>query len=444
MINRLNAEDADFAKQLAQLRAPPPTASKIQHAVTDIIAQVKNDGDRALLALCAKFDDFCPPTANDLYVSESALAAAQTDVSPSLLAALQDAAARIRNYHCRQRPQSWQYTDDDGNMFGERILPVAHAAIYAPGGQAAYPSSVLMGVIPAKIANVDKITLLTPAIGGTVPMATLAAAHIAGADSVLMLGGAQAVAAAAFGTPTIPRADVIVGPGNAFVAEAKRQLCGCIGIDSLAGPSEVLIIADNTANPLWVAADMLAQAEHDIDAQSILISPSREHVEQVAMAIAAQIAKQPRAALIAQSLAARGALIIARDIEDCCRIADDIAAEHVQIMCAKAPEVAARLRHAGGIFIGAHSSVALGDYGAGPNHILPTAQTARFASPLGVGNFVKRTGILQTTAAGARPLAQTAAILAAAEGLFAHAASAQLRADDNDKKSSSDAPKTVL
>ena len=423
MIRRLDATAADFSKSLASLRNLPSTA--VQESVAEVIQQVREEGDAALLAFSEKFDNFRPNAATDFYAPVSP--EAKTKIEPPLLEALEEAAARIRDYHQRQMPQAWQHTDSQGNMYGETITPVAHAAVYAPGGTAAYPSSVLMGVIPAKIAGVPKITLITPATGGVLPLITLAAAVVAGADNVVMLGGAQAVAAAALGTETIPRADVIVGPGNAFVAEAKRQLYGEVGIDSLAGPSEVLIICDESADPKWVAADMMAQAEHDAIAQSIAISPCPEHLEQVAAALAAETPRQPRAELIAESLSSRGALISAPDMEVCCRIADEIAAEHVQIMCANADTVAAQIHNAGGVFIGAHSCVALGDYGAGPNHVLPTAQTARFASPLGVGNFLRRAGVLRASAEGASTWAKTAAVLAEAEGLFAHAESAKLR-----------------
>ena len=425
MINRLDATAADFEQALASLQRPP--AADVVATTTAIINRVRDEGDAALLSLTAQFEHSNFATAADLWVPSAALAAALASLSPQLAAALEAAAGRVRAYHQRQKPQSWRHTDAVGNMVGERLRPVARAAVYVPGGQAAYPSSALMGVIPAKIAGVGEVVLITPPAAGVVSPVTLAAAAVAGADRVLMLGGAQAVAAAAFGTQTIARADVIVGPGNVFVTEAKRQLYGCIGIDSLAGPSEVLIISDDTSDPRWVAADLIAQAEHATDAQSIAVSPSGRHLQAVAAALNEQIPQQPRAAIIAESLAARGALITAPDIAACCRIANHMAAEHVQVMCADAAAVAERIDNAGGLFIGAHACVPLGDYGAGPNHILPTAQTARFASPLGVGIFYKRSGVLQVSASGVAALAQTAAALAEAEGLFAHAAAAKAR-----------------
>ena len=427
MINRLNSEDAGFSGALARLRELP-AREKIQDAVAAIIRRVREDGDAALLELSAEFDGFTAASAGDLFLPPEAAEAACKQIPPPLLAAMREAAGRISDYHRRQKPDSWQSADAAGNIIGERLVPVGRAAVYAPGGRAAYPSSVLMGVIPAKIAGVAEVVLMTPpADSGAPPAATLAAAAVAGADGILMLGGAHAVAAAALGTETIRRADVVAGPGNAFVAEAKRQLYGYVGIDSPAGPSEVLIISDDSAPPEWVAADMLAQAEHDTDAQSIAVSPSRRHLDEVENALKVRAAQQPRAAVIAESLAARGALILAPNIGRCCEIANEIAAEHVQVMCEDAAAAAENIRNAGGLFIGAHSGVALADYGAGPNHILPTAGAARFASALGVGHFLKRIGILQAGAAGAPLLAETAAVFAEAEGLFAHAAAARLR-----------------
>ena len=437
MINWLDATAADFERELTSFRQTA-AAHDVEKTVATIIQQVRQEGDKALLELTAKFDGTSLPAAAALWVSPERVAAALQEISPELSNALHDAANRIRNYHQQQKPQSWQSADDAGNVTGERITPMARAAVYVPGGTASYPSSALMGVIPAKVAGVAEVILVTPSANGCVASVTLAAAAIAGADHILMLGGAQAVAALALGTESIKAADVIVGPGNAYVAEAKRQLYGRVGIDSLAGPSEVLIISDSAANPNWVAADILAQAEHDTDAQCIVLSPDAAHLKQVEIALKTQIPRQPRADIIAQSLMARGALITVSDMEQCCKIANKIAAEHVQVMCANAAAVAARIVNAGGIFIGEYSCVAFGDYGAGPNHILPTAGTARFASPLGVENFIKRAGLLQVSAAGAEALALTTAILAESEGLSAHAASAKRRLDRVDKLNSGD------
>ncbi|MGI9307557.1 MAG: histidinol dehydrogenase [Gammaproteobacteria bacterium] len=429
MINRLDSESAGFAAALARLRRLP-AQDGVQESVAAILRRVRAEGDAALLELTAQFDGFSAASAAALFLPPESRRAARAQIPPPLCRALEEAAARIGEYHRRQMPESWRLRDANGNISGEDISPVARAAVYAPGGLAAYPSSVLMGVIPAKIAGVADIMLMTPPTkSGILPPAVLAAAEIAGVDSVLMLGGAQAVAAAAFGTETIRRADVVAGPGNAFVAEAKRQVFGYAGIDSPAGPSEVVIISDDSTAPEWVAADMLAQAEHDANAQSIAISPSRAHLDKVAESLAAQTARQPRAKIIAESLAARGALITAPTIARCCEIANDIAPEHAQVMCENAEETARRICNAGGLFVGAYSSVALGDYGAGPNHILPTAGAARFASPLGVSHFLKRTGFLQTGKTGTPLLAAAAALIAEAEGLHAHAAAAKLRAE---------------
>lgn len=428
MINRLNSEDRGFADALARL-LQPPMREEIQTQVAAIIRKVREGGDAAVLALGAEFDGFSADSVSGLFAPPEAAAKAREKIPPQLLAAMREAARRIADYHRRQKPNSWRREDEFGNITGERAVPAERAAVYAPGGRAAYPSSVLMGVIPAKIAGVGEVVLMTPPSASGVPAATLAAASVAGADKVLMLGGAHAVAAAALGTETIRRADVVAGPGNAFVAEAKRQLYGYVGIDSPAGPSEVLIISDGSVSPEWVAADMLAQAEHAEDAQSIAVSPDGRHLDEVEAALKEQTARQPRAEIIAKSLAARGALILAPDIRRCCEIANRAAAEHVQVMCRDAESAAENIRNAGGLFVGAHSCVPLGDYGAGPNHILPTAGAARFASALGVGHFMKRTGILRAAGgAGAARLAETAAVFAEAEGLFAHAAAAKLRA----------------
>lgn len=426
IIHRLDAEADGFCAALARL-LQIAAADDIRDSVAAILRRVRENGDAALLEYGAKFDNFHPASPAELYASASEIAAARKTIAAPVLSALESAAARVRAYHRRQKPRSWRRADVRGNVVGERILPVARAAAYAPGGRAAYPSSVLMGVIPAKIAGVAEVILMTPATGGAASPLTLAAAAIAGADKVLFCGGAQAAAAAAFGTESVPRADVIAGPGNAYFAEAKRQLCGQIGVDSLAGPSEVLIVSDDSVSAEWVAADVAAQAEHDSLAQSIVVSPSRRHLDEVAAALAKQIPAQPRAEIIAESLSARGALIFAPDMDACVRIADEIAAEHVQVMCENAEAVAARIRRAGGIFIGAHSPAPFGDYGAGPNHILPTGGTARFASPLNAGHFMKRIGILQMSAEGAAEFAETAAVLAEAEGLRAHATAARLR-----------------
>lgn len=428
-IARLDASAPGFSEELARLRRPPEAAD-VSQRVAEIIARVRSGGDAALLELSASLDRAKFAGVADMLPPPGRMEAARRALSPELESALSEAAENIRAYHERQgKPRGWEYEDARGNMAGERAEPVAHAAVYAPGGLAAYPSSVLMGVIPAKVAGVPEVTLLTPPSGGSAAEATLAAAHIAGADRVVLAGGAQAVAAAALGTESVPKADVVAGPGNAYVTEAKRQLCGEIGVDSPAGPSEVFIIADGAAPAAWTAADMLAQAEHDALAQSMLASPSAAYLDEVEREMAAQAENAPRAATVLKSLSIRGALILASDLAACARIANEVAAEHVQVMCEDAEEVAAQVRCAGALFIGAHSCVALGDYGAGPNHVLPTAGAARFASPLGVHHFMRRMSVLRASPAGSARWARTAAVIADAEGLPAHAASLRLRAD---------------
>ena len=429
-IRECRADAADFADVLRQLQTPPQD-DDVQNCVAKILSRVQKGGDAALLEITAELDKVHAKSIADLRISPSQMHAAVEVIPPALRRALQDMAERVRRYHERQKPQDWEMEDENGNQMGERFLPVSRAAVYAPGGRAAYPSSVLMGVIPAKVAGVESIIVITPPQaegedGKPLPV-VLAAAAIAGADEMLCLGGAQAAAAAAFGTASIPRADVFVGPGNMYQTEAKRQLAGRIGLDSPAGPSEVLILADESANPTWVAADMLAQAEHDPQAQSILVTDSAQFAAAVRGALAVQLADAPRAEIIRRSLATRGALIVAADMAACCEVANHIAAEHVQIFCAAAAQVAAQIRNVGGLFIGAYSCTAFGDYGAGPNHVLPTNRAARFASPLGVQNFLKRSGWLAASAAGAAALSTGVCLLAESELLPAHAHSAALR-----------------
>lgn len=426
-ISRLDSGSAGFAAALSRLLTPPSESAAIAQRVANMRAQIEKDGDSALLDISERLDNFRPATAAGFEVAAGQMQQAEAQLPPQLRADLQTAAERLRDYHRRQIPREWHYEDAHGNRLGERVRPVERAVIYAPGGTAAYPSSVLMGAIPAQIAGVGEIILATPAPGGTVPPVTLAAAAIAGCQRVFMLGGAQAVLGFALGTDTLPAADVIAGPGNAYVAEAKRQVCGTVGIDSIAGPSEVLIISDGSARADWVAADLAAQAEHDTVAQSILLTDSADHLDAVMRALAALVPTLPRADIIRTALETRGACILAADMDECCQIADDIAPEHLQIMAKNAGQLADKIGNAGGIFIGSHSSVPFGDYLAGTNHVLPTAGAARFASPLGVENFIKRSGVFCASAAGAAHLAPAVGRLAEAEGLAAHAHSARLR-----------------
>ena len=423
----LSAEQSDFADRLRTLRTPPIAPPAVRQQVEAMEAHIREEGDKALLDYTEQFDCHRPPSVAELEVPPEALRTAESQVDAGLRHDLQTAAARLHDYHSRQQPTDWFYSDEHGNRLGERVRPVRRAVIYAPGGKAAYPSSVLMGVIPAVVAGVEEIILTTPAPGGTVPPITLVAAKLAGVHRIFLLGGAQAIIGFALGSETLPVADVIVGPGNAYVAEAKRQMFGRVGLDSIAGPSEVLILSDGSAPIDWIVADMAAQAEHDEEAQSMLLSPDRAHIDAVAVALAEFVESLPRRDIIRQSLANRGLFLHAPTLDDCCRIADDIAAEHLHIMTDKPETVANRIQNGGGFFIGHHSCVAFGDYLAGPNHILPTAGTAVFASPLGVGHFCKRSGYLQASAAGASALADTTARLADAEGLSAHAHAARKR-----------------
>ena len=429
-IARLSSADADFPAQLAALLRPPAAAAEVRAQVAAMVARIEQEGDAALLEFSARFDDFRPDSVAAFEVPPERLRDAAQHIPPALRDDLHTAAERLRDYHRRQLPQNWHYEDALGNKMGEVISPVQRALVYVPGGTAAYPSSVLMGVLPAKIAGVEEVVLTTPAARGVVPPVTLAAAAIAGCDRVFMLGGAQAVIGFSVGGNSLPKADVVVGPGNAYVAEAKRQLFGRVGVESVAGPSEVLILSDGSAPPAWVAADMAAQAEHDTLAQSILLSTDAAHMDAVVDALADLLPTLARAETIRESLHQRGACIHAPDIATCCRIADEIASEHLQVMTADAEAVAARVKNAGGVFIGAAGCVPFGDYLAGTNHILPTGGTARFSSPLGVHNFIKRRGVFHASPAGAAALAPAVSRLASAEGLEAHAHAAALRRKD--------------
>ena len=427
MINWLNSADADFVCRLKTLRTAPVADVVVQRRVAAILRAIRRDGDTAILEAVAKFDDWQPATVADLEVPSDTMQRVVADLDDTLRHDLQTVVQRLQDYSRYQVQSSWEFTDSAGNIIGETVQPVARAVIYAPGGKAAYPSSVLMGVVPAKTAGVGEVIVTTPAHDGEIPATTLAAAQLAGADRVFKLGGAHAIAAFAYGTNALPQADVIVGPGNAYVAEAKRQVFGLVGIESIAGPSEVLIISDSSVSADWVAADMLAQAEHDEDAQSIVLSCDVEHLRAVQGALETQLSAAARQGVIADSLKNRGALITAQNSDDCIRIANDIAAEHLQLMTVDAQTLAMQITNAGSIFVGRNSCVALGDYVAGPNHVLPTGGTARFASPLGVQHFIKRSGYLQATDGGVASLAAVGERLASAEGLPAHAASAKRR-----------------
>ncbi|MGI9337469.1 MAG: histidinol dehydrogenase [Gammaproteobacteria bacterium] len=449
-IARLHYDDGDFFAKVRALRNPQTSAQTAAAAkVADIISRVRGGGYAALCDISAKLDGAVNDDEVCITLDDKARADIMAKADVKLLAALQTAAERLREYHRRQLPkewqkerhkerakehpqecyQQWQFADDDGNILGERASPVERAMIYAPGGKAAYPSSVLMGVIPAKVAGVNDVCVSTPARGGEVNNAVLLAAAVAGADSVWKFGGAQAVAAFAFGCAPVPRADIIAGPGNVYVSEAKRQLFGEVGLDSIAGPSEVMIIFDKGANPQWVAADLIAQAEHDEDAVCIGICDC--DVDAVYDALAAQLKTTPRKAIAARALTKGGALITARDICQCCEIANAFAPEHLQVMCQDADAIAEKITTAGAVFVGAQTPVAFGDYCAGTNHVLPTGGSARFFSPLSARHFIRRTSFFRASPKGAAKLSKTTATIADAEGFYAHSHSALLRGDDN-------------
>ena len=427
-IRRFSSRDADFTVKLDKLRAfqsaqNTDTDAKVQQILADVNAR----GDEAVLQFTARFDRWQPASAEALEIPRAVLHSALTNLPAEIRAALEIAATRIRSYHQHQVQKSWTMTEADGTVLGAQVTPLDHAGLYVPGGKAAYPSSVLMNAIAAKVAGVGELIMVTPTPDGVVNETVLAAAALAGVDRVFRIGGAQAVGALAYGTKSIPAVDKIVGPGNEYVAAAKRQVFGVVGIDMVAGPSEILVIADGTSNADWVAMDLFSQAEHDEIAQAILLCPDESFIDKVAASIEKQISKLPRADIIRASLANRGALIHVRDLAEACSISNKIAPEHLELSVADPAALLPSIRHAGAIFMGVHSSESLGDYCAGPNHVLPTAGTARFSSPLGVYDFQKRSSIIQVSAAGAQTLGRVAATLARAEGLEAHARSAEYR-----------------
>jgi len=428
MIHRLNTTAPDFDTRLRTLLAFESSQdAAIEQAVADILADIQQRGDAALLEYTRRFDRVEADTIAALEIPPADCAAALAALPTDQRDALERAAARIRSYHEHQVMHSWQYTEADGTVLGQKVTPLDRVGLYVPGGKAAYPSSLLMNAIPAKVAGVPEIVMVTPTPGGVRNPIVLAAAAVAGIDRVWAIGGAQAVGALAYGTASIPAVDKITGPGNAYVAAAKRRVFGTVGIDMIAGPSEILIIADGTTPPDWVAMDLFSQAEHDELAQAILLSPDAAYLDAVAEAIARLLPDMPRAAIIATSLKDRGALIQVRDMAEACAIANTIAPEHLEISAAQPERWADLIRHAGAIFMGSHSSESLGDYCAGPNHVLPTARTARFSSPLGVYDFQKRSSIIHVSQAGAQTLGPLAETLALGEGLQAHAASARYR-----------------
>jgi len=428
LIRRLDSSHADFAATLARLTAFDTAQDEaVDTSVASILVDVRARGDAAVLEYTLLFDHVKAPSMAALELPAQQLARAFAELPKVEREALATAAARIRAYHEHQRAQSWSFTEADGTRLGQNITPLDRVGIYVPGGKAAYPSTVLMNALPAQVAGVGEIIMVVPTPGGVKNALVLAAAHLAGVTRVFTIGGAQAVAALAYGTATIPAVDKIVGPGNVYVAAAKRRVFGTVGIDMIAGPSEILIIADASANADWIAMDLFSQAEHDEAAQAILLSPDAALLDQVEASIARQLPAQPRAAIVARSLTQRGALIRVRDLDEACTIANRVAPEHLELAVAEPEPLLPKIRNAGAIFLGHYSSEALGDYCAGPNHVLPTARSARFSSPLGVYDFQKRSSVIAVSRAGAQSLGRIASTLARGEGLTAHAQSAEYR-----------------
>lgn len=427
-IRRLSTVDANFAEQFRALLAYEEQRDPhVEGAVADIIHAVRTRGDEALLEFTEKFDRVKANSAAELEIGQNELKQAFDTLDPAQREALKVAAQRVRAFHEHQIAESWEFTEADGTRLGQRVTSLDRAGLYVPGGKAAYPSSVLMNAVPAKVAGVKEVIMVVPTPSGIKNQMVLAAAHLAGVDRVFTIGGAQAVAALAYGTQTVPRVDKIVGPGNAYVAEAKRRVFGAVGIDMIAGPSEILVICDGTTNADWIAMDLFSQAEHDEMAQSILVSPSKEFLDNVQASIKRLMDTMPRATVIATSLKNRGALIQVRNMEEACELSNQIAPEHLELSVQDPDAWVGKLRHAGAIFMGPYTSESLGDYCAGPNHVLPTAGTARFSSPLGVYDFQKRSSIIFASREGASTLGEVAAELAYGEGLPAHARSAEYR-----------------
>ena len=424
------AFEAEFA---ARLHWSADQDAAIEQRVADILADVRKQGDAAVLDYTARFDNLQVPTLQALELTQAELKAAFDAIPSAQREALQAAAARVRSYHEAQKKacgESWSYRDEDGSLLGQKVTPLDRVGIYVPGGKAAYPSSVLMNAIPAHVAGVPEIIMVVPTPRGEKNLLVLAAAYVAGVTRAFTIGGAQAVAALAYGTQTVPKVDKITGPGNAYVASAKKRVFGTVGIDMIAGPSEILVLADGTTPPDWVAMDLFSQAEHDELAQSILLCPDAAYIDAVQAAIDRLLPTMPRAEIIAKSLTGRGALIHTRSMEEACAISNRIAPEHLEVSSHEPHRWEPLLRHAGAIFLGAYTSESLGDYCAGPNHVLPTSGTARFSSPLGVYDFQKRSSIIEVSAQGAQKLGPIAATLAYGEGLQAHAQAAEMRLKD--------------
>jgi len=430
-IRKLNTSDADFSAQLDALLAWESVSdASVNQVVNGVIADIRARGDAALIDYTNRFDGWQAEAAADLQVPVARLEQAWNSIPADQQAALKHAADRVTAYAEHQKMDSWQYTEEDGTVLGQKVTPLDRVGLYVPGGKAAYPSSVLMNALPAKVAGVQELVMVVPTPGGELNEMVLAAAHVCGVDKVFALGGAQAVAALAYGTESVPPVDKIVGPGNIYVATAKRTVFGQVGIDMVAGPSEILVICDGQTDPDWVAMDLFSQAEHDEDAQSILLCPDADFLAQVDASIDKLLPTMNRKEIIETALRVRGALITCRDLDEAAEVSNFIAPEHLELSLADPDVYVDKIQHAGAIFMGRHTSEPLGDYCAGPNHVLPTSRTARFSSPLGVYDFQKRSSLIMVSDAGSQTLGKTASVLARGEGLEAHARSAEYRLKD--------------
>jgi histidinol dehydrogenase len=430
-IRTLNSSQLDFAAQLKRLSEYPDAQDDaIEERVAVIVADVKSRGDAAVLEYTARFDQLNAESVTALEITQAQMQAALTQITPAQRTALEHAVARVKAYHevqFKETCQSFEYTEADGTVLGQKVTPIDRVGLYVPGGKAAYPSSLIMNAVPAKVAGVGELIVMVPTPRGERNALVLATMALTGVNRAFTIGGAQAVAALAYGTATIPKVDKVTGPGNAYVAAAKRRVFGTVGIDMIAGPSEILVLADGSTPPEWTAMDLFSQAEHEELAQSILLTPNAQYLEAVKVAIEKLLPTMTRKEIIKASLEGRGALILTRDMNEACAISNRIAPEHLEVQAINATQYVPLLKHAGAIFLGAYTSESLGDYCAGPNHVLPTVGTSRFSSPLGVYDFVKRSSIINVSEAGAQTLGKTAAELAYGEGLQAHAQAAQLR-----------------
>lgn len=427
-MSELNFQQADFWPKLSELLAWEGVSdAAITETVRNILADVKQRGDQAVVEYSQRFDRVKATAMAELEIPLARAAAALESIPAEQRQALEQAAERVRRYHEHQKQESWHYIEADGTLLGQQVTPLDRAGLYVPGGKAAYPSSVLMNAIPAKVAGVQELIMVVPTPDDEVNDLVLAAAAIAGVDRIFAIGGAQAVAALAYGTETIPQVDKIVGPGNIFVATAKGMVFGTVGIDMIAGPSEILVVCDGKTDPDWIAMDLFSQAEHDEDAQSILISPDADFLQKVKESVARLLPTMERKAIIETSLKNRGAMILVDDMQQAIEVCNYIAPEHLELSVDEPMEMAKQIRHAGAIFMGRYTPEALGDYCAGPNHVLPTSRTARFSSPLGVYDFQKRSSLIQVSSQGAQSLGEIASVLARGESLTAHARSAEYR-----------------